>query len=145
MNGPSVTDWSFCRRMKPSAVCGNTADTVAIVYDETEGLGFYGDYGHLDGLFADPSLARDRDHAARLRAYLRNDSVSPSAIRRLVARHPAEVNRVFRAGRSKSQFSWERDGEALLRRRKKEFFEREPRPGFAPVGDRVAELLRAGR
>ncbi len=122
-----------------------SADTVAIVYDETEGLSFYGDYGHLDALFADPFLARDRDHAARLRAYLRDDSVSPSAIRRLVARHPAEVNRVFRAVLGKSQFSWERDGEALLRRRKKEFFEREPRPSVSPVGDRVAELLRAGR
>jgi hypothetical protein len=122
-----------------------SADSVAVIYDETEGLNFYGDFGHLDDMFADPALARNREHAARLRSYLRDESVSPLAIRRLVDRHPDGADQVFRTVLGKSLFRWERDGEALLRRRKKEFFEREPRPSVSPVGGRLAELLRAGR
>jgi len=121
------------------------ADTVALVYDEVEGLNFYRDFGRLDALFADPALVRDRTHLARLREYLHDGSVSPLAIRRLVQRHPDGADLVFRALLRKPGFSWSRDGEKLLERHKKSFFGREPVPGVSVVGERLTELLRTAR
>jgi hypothetical protein len=45
----------------------------------------------------------------------------------------------------KPAFTWERDGEELLRRRKKSHYTRDPLPGVTPVGARLAELLRQKR
>ena len=64
------------------------ADSVALVYDEVEGLNFFRDFGRIDALFADPVLARGRTNLARLREWLHDESVTPLAFRRLVQRHP---------------------------------------------------------
>jgi hypothetical protein len=120
------------------------AESVAVLYDEVEGLGYYEDFGRLDELFADPSLARDRECIALLRGYLEDDTVSPAVIRRLVGRHPEGVDQVFRTLLRKPGFRWEPDGEELLRTRKKDFFHADPMPTVTVVGDRLLELLRSG-
>lgn len=119
-----------------------TADSIGLIYDEVAGLNHYRDFGRLDELFADPGLVRDRTRLTLLREYLDDDSVSPLAIRRLVQRHPDNVDQVFRTLLRKPGFSWARDGEDLLRRRKKTYFDREPLPSISTVGERLAELLR---
>ena len=121
------------------------ADSVALIYDEIEGLNCYRDFGRLDALFADPALAGDRTNLAQLREYLYDESVSPLAIRRLVQRHPDGADPVFRALLRKPGFSWSRDGEKLLHRRKKPFLDREPAPSISVIGERLAELLRTTR
>jgi hypothetical protein len=121
------------------------ADTVAVICDATEGICYYADFGRLDALFADPALARDRTHLAQLREYLNDDSVSPTVIRRLVQRHLENADTVFRTLLRKPAFTWERDGEELLRRRKKSHYGHEPMPSVTPVGARLAELLCAER
>jgi hypothetical protein len=121
------------------------ADSVALIYDEVEGLNYYRDFGRLDALFADPALARDRTNLAQLREYLHDESVSPLAIRRLVQRHPDGADLVFRALLRKSGFSWSRDGEKLLNRHKKPFLDREPTPSVSVIGERLTELLRTTR
>jgi len=78
-------------------------------------------------------------------AVLQDESVSPLAIRRLVQRHPKGADPVFRTLLRKPGFSWERDGEELLRRRKKTFFDHEPTPSISTVGNRLVELLHTGR
>jgi hypothetical protein len=120
-----------------------SADTVALLYDEVEGLNYYRNFGRLDALFADPAAASDRSHLALLREYLRDDSISPLPIRRLVERHPDRADAVFRALLRKPGFSWERDGEALLRDRKKAYVDREPVPHFSIVGSRLGQLFRS--
>lgn len=117
------------------------ADSIALIYDEIEGLNYYREFGRLDALFADPALARDRANLAQLRRYLRDESVSPLAIRRLVQCHPDGADPVFRALLGKRGFCWSRDGENLLRRHKKPFFDREPTPSISIIGRRLAELL----
>ncbi len=119
------------------------ADSVALIYDEIEGLNFFRDFGRLDALFADPTLARDRTTLARLHEYLDDESVSPLAIRRLVQRHPEGADPVFRSLLRKPGFCWSRDGEKLLRRNKKPFFDHEPTPSISTIGQRLAELRRA--
>lgn len=120
-------------------------ETVALVYDEVEGLNYYADFGRLDELFAEPALVKDRSRLTQLRSYLRDDSVSPLAIRRLVQRHPDGADPVFRRLLGKPGFVWERDGETLLRGRKKDYVDREPLPSVSAIGDRLTELLRATR
>lgn len=119
------------------------ADSVGLIYDEIEGLNYYLDFGRLDTLFADPDLARDRTYITQLREYLSDDTVSPLPLRRLVQRHPDGADPVFRALLRKPGFSWQRDGEELLRTRKKAFLHKEPAPSYSVVGERLAELLRA--
>ena len=115
------------------------ADSVALIYDESEGLHYYRNFGRLDALFADPALARDRANLSQLREYLHDESVSPLAIRRLVQRHPEGADPVFRALLRKPGFCWSRDGEKLLRR--EALFDREPTPSISIIGKRLAELL----
>jgi hypothetical protein len=117
------------------------ADSVALVYDEIEGLGYYRDFGRLDALFADPPQARDRADLAQLRAYLDDESVPPLVIRRLVERHPGGADQIFRTLLRKPGFTWSRDGEKLLRREKKSYFDREPVPSVSIIGQRLVELL----
>lgn len=121
------------------------AETVALVYDEVEGLNYYAEFGRLDELFADPTLVKDRSRLAQLASYLSDESVSPLAIRRLVQRHPDGADPVFRRLLGKPGFVWERDGEKLLRRRKKDYVDRQPLPSVSAMGDRLTELLQATR
>jgi hypothetical protein len=44
------------------------ADTIGIIYDETDGLNFYNEYGMLRDLFADPALAADKRYSQVLRS-----------------------------------------------------------------------------
>jgi hypothetical protein len=120
-------------------------DSIGLIYDEVEGLNHYLGFAKLDALFADPTLARDRANLTLLREYLNDESVSPLPIRRLVQRYPDSVDPVFRALLRKPNFSWARDGENLLRRHKKAYFDREPAPSISIVGERLLELLRATR
>ncbi len=77
-------------------------------------------------------------------AYLRSDSLPPVLLRRVAERDPQRSSEVFRQLLKKPRFSWERDGEALLRRYKRQFFEREPMPSFTPVSTQLAGLARSG-
>ena len=118
------------------------AGTIGIIYDETDGLNFYNEYGMLRALFADPALAADQRYTDVLRGYLRSETIGPLPFRRLAATHPDTADAVFRKVLRKPSFTWAEHGEALMRRRKPWYFEREPRPGISVIGARLSELLR---
>jgi hypothetical protein len=118
------------------------ADTTGIIYDETDGVNFYNEYGMLRALFADPALAADEQYADVLRGYLRSETIGPLPFRRLAAAHPDTVDAVFRKVLRKPNFTWAEHGEALMRRRKPWYYEREPRPGISVIGARLGELAR---
>ncbi|MET7929836.1 hypothetical protein ABZT43_39025 [Streptomyces sp. NPDC005349] len=121
--------------------------TLGMIYDETEGLGCYADFGLVDDLFAEPGRRTKPEGRAalrRLRDYLNDDSVPPHVIQRLADRHPENADTVFRALLRKPSFSWARHGQALLRRRKKSWYGRETWPGVTVLGDRLSELVRSG-
>ena len=117
------------------------ADTIGIIYDETDGFNFYNEYGMLRDLFADPALAADKRYSQVLRGYLGADSIGPLPFRRLAAAFPQSVDAVFRKILRKPDFTWARDGEALLRRHKPWYYQREPRPGVSVIGARLSELV----
>jgi hypothetical protein len=117
------------------------AGTIGIIYDETDGLNFYNEYGMLRDLFADPALAADKRHSQVLRGYLGADSIGPLPLRRLAAAFPQTTDTVFRKILRKPNFTWAEHGEALLRRRKPWYYEQEPRPGISVIGARLTELV----
>jgi hypothetical protein len=117
------------------------AGTIGIIYDETDGLNFYNEYGMLRDLFADPVLAADKRHSQVLRGYLGADSIGPLPLRRLAAAFPQTTDAVFRKILRKPNFTWAEHGEAQLRRRKPWYYEQEPRPGISVIGARLTELV----
>lgn len=116
------------------------AETIGIIYDEIDGLNFYKEYGMLRDLFADPALPADKRYSRALQGCLGSETIGPLPFRRLAAAHPKTVDAVFRKVLRKPNFTWAEHGEALLRRRKPWYYEREPRPGISVIGDRLREL-----
>ena len=121
------------------------AETVALIYDEAEGLKFLAEFGLVEAVFDDPELLADRDHQRAVLGYLNDDSVSPLPFRRLGRRHPEKASRVFQRLLKKPTFSWEQDGESLMRRRKASFFAKPVLPCVAPASQAVLELHRTGK
>jgi hypothetical protein len=119
-------------------------DTVGIVFDETDGLNFYPEYGMLRDLFGNPALAADKRYADTLRGYLRSETIAPLPLQRLAAAHPDTVDVVYRKILRRRDFTWAEHGEALMRRRKAWYYQREPRPGVSVIGDRLLELASGG-
>jgi hypothetical protein len=120
-------------------------DTVGIIYDELDGFVVVPEYGMLRELFADPSLAADREHANVLRAYLREDTIPPLPLRRMAAAFPDHVDAVFQRVLGSRNFSWAQNGQGLLRKRKPGHYGAEPTPGVAVLSDRVMALSRGER
>ncbi|MFD1934305.1 MULTISPECIES: hypothetical protein [Nonomuraea] len=117
-------------------------ESVALIFDERDGLGYYTDFGAVEAAFADPSLVtrgRYRDAVSR---YLRGDAVSPVPIRHLAARDHALASEVFATLLGRRGFTWPLDGEALLRAHKPGYFSAPRLPACTPVTGVLAELDR---
>ncbi|WP_248782554.1 hypothetical protein [Kitasatospora setae] len=121
------------------------AESVGVIFDDTDGLNFYADYGMLRDLFTDPDLTGRRKHQDLLRTYLREESIEPLPIRRLAAAHPETADTVFQRLLRRPGFTWAEHGEELLRRRKPWYYAQAPRPGVSVIGERLGELAGGGR
>lgn len=113
------------------------AETVGVIYDEVDGLQFFSDFGFLQETFARPKLAADREHREAVLAYLKEPSITPLALRRLAEPDPERASRVFRQVLKRPRFSWQRDGEALLRRYKTSHFKQPVWPCVLPTGGEI--------
>jgi hypothetical protein len=121
------------------------ADTVGVVYDEVEGNYFWADFGVVQETFADPALAARRRHREAVLGYLEAPTISPLAFRRLAEPDPERASRVFRRVLRRPGFSWERDGEALLRQHKASWFERPVLPSVTPISQALSDHYRPAR
>ncbi|WP_194916301.1 hypothetical protein [Catenulispora rubra] len=119
------------------------AESLAVVYDEAEGLSYFAEFAAVAKPFTVPADQLSRTVLARLKDFLNDETVPPHLIRRLAAQYPDTADQVFAALLGKPDFSWSRNGEALLTRKKPEFFDREPTPSMTVTGTRLAQLLRA--
>jgi len=106
---------------------------VAILFDEEDGLGFHPDFDLLQEVFADPALIARGRYREVVSGYLRGDDVSPRILQRLAAQDPAKASEVFRKLLKKPRFSWEHDGEALLRKHKADWYAGPRLPRVIPV------------
>jgi hypothetical protein len=119
------------------------SETVALIYDEEDGLGFYAEFGLVEAAFADPDLVRRRRYREQVLSYLHDDSVEPMVLRRLADRDPDKASVLFRRLLKRPRFDWARDGEELLRTVKAASFARVARPRVSPLSQRLAAY--AGR
>src|SRR6266511_996878 len=119
------------------------SETVALIYDEEDGLGFYAEFGLVEAAFADPDLVRRRRYREHVLSYLHDDRVEPMVLRRLAERDPDKASVLFRRLLRRPRFDWARNGEELLRTAKAAYFARVPRPRVSPVSERLAAY--AGR
>ncbi len=119
------------------------SETVALIYDEEDGLGFYAEFGLVEAAFADPDLVRRRRYREHVLSYLHDDSVEPMVLRRLADRDPDKASVLFGRLLKRPRFDWARDGEELLRTAKAAHFARVPRPRVSPLSERLAAY--AGR
>lgn len=119
-----------------------SAPTVAVACDETEGLMLLANFGLVQEAFENPGLAADPDHRQAVLGYLKADSISAAPFRWLAARDPARASQLFQHLLKKTSFSWERDGEALLRKHKPWCFGARGNPPVTPL---TGELARARR
>ena len=119
------------------------SETVALIYDEEDGLGFYAEFGLVEEAFADPDLVRHRRYREQVLSYLHDDSVEPMVLRRLADRDPDKASALFRQLLKRPRFDWVRDGEEVLRSAKPDHFARPPMPRVTPIGEQLAAY--AGR
>jgi hypothetical protein len=114
------------------------AETIGMIYGEEEGLNFYVNFGTVAETFANPELAAARQHRRAVLDYLKDESISPLPFRRLAAADPERASQVFQRVLRQPRFSWDRDGEALLRKHKASFFEQPLLPSVMPLSDQLA-------
>lgn len=119
-----------------------TADTVAMIYDNEDGLGFYVDFAAAQEAFADPNLIRRRRYREVISDYLRGDGVSPVPISRLVESHPDHADQVFQTLLNKPRFTWNRDGQALLHKYKADWYADPPLPRVMPASTTLSQRFR---
>lgn len=111
------------------------AETIGVINDEVEGMNFYLNFGHLAAVFADPTQANERRGRRIVLDYLKDAAISPLPFRRLAEQDPARASEVFARVLDQPSFSWERDGDALMRQYKAEFFARPALPSAIPLSE----------
>jgi len=65
-------------------------------------------------------------------------------LQRLAAAYPDTVDAVFRKVLRRRDFTWAEHGEALMRRRKPWYYQREPCPGVTVISNRLVDLACGG-
>jgi hypothetical protein len=133
---PTVPEFPFAPEI-------TACETVAVIYDEVEGLNIYPEFGLIAEAFADPSLLDDRRYRDAVLNYLEEPTIGPLPLLRLAARDPERAGEVVRRTLRRRRFSWEKDAEALLRHYKARYYETPPLPGVLPVNDEQARATRA--
>ena len=121
------------------------APTVALACDETEGLVFWANFVLVREAFENPGLAADSEHRQAVLGYLSADSISALPFRRLAGADTARASQLFQHLLNKPGFSWERDGEALLRKHKPWCFGAKPQPPVTPLSSELAKALPSSR
>ena len=92
-------------------------------------------------VFERPELAGESRYVQVVQQYLRDDSVSPVALRRCAELYPDGVDAVLAQVLRRKGFTWRKNGEDLMRRNKPA----DPRPDAAaavlPLGPRLVGSL----
>jgi hypothetical protein len=121
------------------------AATVGLICDEAEGLTLLANFRLVQEAFENPGLAADREHRQAVLGYLRDDSISTLPFRRLADADTARASQLFQHLLKKPGFSWERDGDALLRRHKPFCFSTNAQPPVTPLSSELAMALPPSR
>jgi hypothetical protein len=119
------------------------AETLGVLYDETDGLTYVPDLAKLRALFADPALAQVPEYLGLLDDLLHDARFPPVIFRRLADLYPGTADAVWRAALDAPSFTWLSDGEALLSTHRPEYFATPAQPRTTTLPKRMLELLRS--
>src|SRR4051794_41798241 len=89
------------------------SETVALIYDETDGIGFYAEFGLVAQAFTNPDLLRRRRWREHVLSYLHDDSVELMVLRRLAGRDPEKASIVLRRWVERGRGPGGREGEGI--------------------------------
>lgn len=121
------------------------AESVAIHFNKDEGLAFYLNFKWIEELFANPALVVRRPYREALSGHLRDEEISPEPLRRLADRDPSNAGQVFARLLKRRGFTWEKDGEALLRTYKASYFDGSRLPRTVPLSRTLSDALERDR
>jgi hypothetical protein len=122
------------------------ADRVAIHFVPGEGLSFYPDFDLVEETFVNPGLLARRRYREALTDLLRDPETSPEPLRQLAARDPIKADAVFgKLLKRKRGFSWDTEGEALLRQHKPSYFDGSQLPRTVPLSKTLSDALQRSR
>ncbi len=119
-------------------------ETVGVVFDEVDGLKFLPNYRLVAEAFLDPELLADDRYRDAVRSYLEDPEISPRVLARLAEVDPERASGVMQRLLEQPDFTWERDGEALLHERKASYYKRPVMPGVTPLSEELARARIAG-
>ena len=102
---------------------------------------FLANFALVREAFENPGLAADSEHRQAVLGYLKADSISALPFRRLAGADTARASQLFQHLLKEPSFSWERDGEALLRKHKPWCFGAKPQPPVTPLRSELAKAL----
>ncbi len=119
-------------------------ETVGAIYDEVEGLNFFSDFGVVKEAFETPELISEERHREAVLEYLESPGIPPLPLRWLADRDPQRASEVFGRALDRPSFSWERDGEALLREYKASYLDRPAHPSIVPLSTPLAQAGLSG-
>ncbi len=114
------------------------SETVGLIYDEIDGLSFLPDFGRVLEAFERPERSVLRRTRKVLLNSLRDPATSPRLLSRLAARDPGKASRLFQLLLRRPDFSWDHDGDELLREYKGEYFRQPVVPTIVVTSDAVA-------
>lgn len=104
------------------------AEEIGVLADPKEGFVILPEYGTFRRIFTEEDFQSIPGYRQLIYGYLEADTIPPLPFQRMVERHPGQAQRVFRAVLTKRRFSLKRDFPKLMRRYKRKWLERKPRP-----------------
>lgn len=114
------------------------AATIGVVYDQADGMGVYADFQVFLDAFTNPGPEATAAQIKVVRSYLNDEAISPAIFHRMAEEYPEGCDRVFRQLLGRPGFSWRTDGQALLRKHKKDQVDAVPLPRMVPLSETLA-------
>jgi hypothetical protein len=118
------------------------AKTVGMICDPKEGMYFLEEFGEFLDALHNPANAKRRKTRNLLLGYLEGTGVSPAVFSFVAEERPEASNRMMAELLSHPGFTWEKDGEACLRRYNPEFVEHPRYPGTILLNDKLMDGLK---
>jgi len=104
------------------------AEEIGVLVDQKEGFVLLPEYGTFRRIFTEENFQSIPGYRQLIYGYLEADTIPPLPFQRMVERHPEQAQRVFRAVLTRRRFSLERDFPWLMRRYKRKWLSRKPKP-----------------
>ena len=120
------------------------SEAVGVIYDEVEGMYFLPDFHIVQEAFETPELLAEDRYRDTVLGYLEGPDMPPLPLCRLAERDPQRASEVFGELLNRPSFSWERDGESLLREYKASYLDSPARPSIAPLNEMLSKASPLG-